>query len=597
MNENEFWAAYTDSQKEIELTKERKRTIVNAARRPHAKDGRSASSHEAVGSGGQAKRPSVTASAAPSGQRRPRSRIMLPIAACLAVIALAVGLVTLNGNGGLFGFGGATPDFAVQAYAADSDSILEMGTENQIIFSRTVDTYGISDKAAYLSTEGYYTGCLFRVEGEGLARIQATVSTGALYSRTNETVSAGDDPDKLNELMSWKPTARGLGEHYGAYDDVQVVGSNDGLEKSDPNKQWVVSLTKKLGSTIDVAVDEDSPACSFGFWTNEDYGEVESDMDAPDAVIDLFDGATLTITATFADGHTTTQVIELHAADVKAAMTQGDSGVYEIELTPEIVDPEADGLEKYADYIHTLYGVVKQTTHEAFPYSLDNANEFEDAASEPMTFERQDVVRPLDVGNGTSAPVVSEETLHSAEEGARFTFEQDSLFSISNLAMLERSTDMPDGIELESLRSGMGSWAYYNRVVSQIDGYTLDDDGTIQGDFSWVVMEADIANVGKRTSELTADGGFFGEYAIVDDEGAVSTALARSFALLNGGWDSAKSNEYSDLVLAPGESSHVRWVAIVPNEILDDPSLFFLTFVDDSDNRHFECIELSLPSE
>lgn len=156
---------------------------------------------------------------------------------------------------------------------------------------------------------------------------------------------------------------------------------------------------------------------------------------------------------------------------------------------------------------------------------------------------------------------------------------------------------MPDGIALESLRSGMGSWAYYNRVVSQIDGYTLDDDGTIQGDFSWVVMEADIANVGKRSSELTADGGFFGEYAIVDDEGAVSTALARSFALLNGGWDSAKSNEYSDLVLTPGESSHVRWVAIVPNEILDDPSLFFLTFVDDSDNRHFECIELSLPSE
>lgn len=44
-------------------------------------------------------------------------------------------------------------------------------------------------------------------------------------------------------------------------------------------------------------------------------------------------------------------------------------------LTPEIVDPE--GLTRYKDFVHTLYGVVKEANGGPFPASLENANGLE----------------------------------------------------------------------------------------------------------------------------------------------------------------------------------------------------------------------------
>lgn len=590
MNENEFWAAYAHSQKRVALTEEQKRTIAaTAGQHPHE---HSAARSAAADHNAQAKPNAARPSAR---QRRSLGRIALPVAACLAVVALAVGLVTGFAEEDPFGFFNATPDFSVQAYAADSDSILEMGTENQIIFSRAADSYGIGSKEAYLA-EGYYTGCLFRIEGEGVTRIQASVSTGALYRSTQETVTAKENPDRWNELLSWKPTARGLGEYYDEYDYVNITGSLDDLAKDDPAKQWSVALTKKLGSTIDVAVDESSPSCSFGFWTNEDYGSDGDGMEATDAIIDLFDGATLTITATFNDGHTTTQVIELHAADVKASMQQGEDGLWELSLTPEIVDP--NGLQQYVDYVHTLYGTVEKTSHEPFPGSLENANEYEDTASEALTFERQDLLRPL--GDDV---VIREQDIHAATDSIPFTADMGTSFTLTGLQMLSRSAQLPASFALDDLRSGMGSWEYYNRVVSQIDGYTLDENGTVIGEsegFSWVVMEATVTNAGAKATEVTGDGGFYGEYAVIDDQGRVSTALARSFALTDGGWDAPNAGVYRDFTLEPGETTTVRWLAIVPDVVLDDPSLFFLAYADYTgvpSEGTFSAMELALPSE
>lgn len=590
MNENEFWTVYADSQKRVTLTEDQKRTIAAAAGQ-HPRERNTALS--AAAEHNEQTKPAAVPPAA--RQRRSLGRIALPAAACLAAIALAIGLVTSFDTGGPFGIFNATPDFTVQAYAADSDSILEMGTENQIVFSRSADAHGIGSKEAYLA-EGYYTGCLFRVGGEGVTRIQASVSTGALYRSTQETVTAGENPERWAELVSWKPTARGLGEYYDEYDYVSIVGSPDDLAKDDPAKQWSVELTKKLGSTIDVAMDDSSSSCSFGFWTNEDYGGNGDGMEATDAIIDLFDGATLTITATFEDGHTTTQVIELHAADVKASMQQSEDGLWELSLTPEIVDPS--GLQQYTDYVHTLYGTVEKTSHEPFPESLENANEYEGTASDPLPFERQDLLRPL--GDDV---VIDEQDIHAATDSIPFTADMGTSFTLTDLQMLERSTQMPDGITLDDLRSGMHSWEYYNRVVSQIDGYTIDENGTITGEsegFSWVVMEATIANAGAKATEMTGDGGFYGEYAVIDDEGHVSTALARSFALTNGGWDAPNAAVYRDFTLEPGETTTVRWLAIVPDVVLDDPSLFFLAYADNTgvpSEGTLSGMELALPNE
>ncbi|WP_139651465.1 hypothetical protein [Raoultibacter phocaeensis] len=617
MNENEFRDAYKRSQERIALTEDQKRTIAETASAPHVRaaetdggaragaakaaaraaaqaDTRSRRSTASGKNGSGAPRPSVHAgSSNPSKRRSPLGRFALPAAACLVVAALAVGLAAFSSSGGLLGPGNATPDFAVQAYAADRDSILEMGTDNQIIFSRNADMTLAGSKEDYLHSEGCYTGCLFRVEGEDITRIQASVSTGMLYRQTTETVTAGEDPERLSELAGWKPTARGLGEYYSGYDEVSIIGSPDSLAKDDPDKQWLVSLTKKLGSTIDVPVTDDDEY-SFGFWTNEDYGDAEG-MNAFDVIIDLFDGATLTITATFADGHTTTQVIELHAADVKASFGQDENGFYQIELTPEIVDPA--GLEQYADYVHPLYGTVKSTSHEPFPGSLENANEFENVVSEPLGFERQPVLRPL----GDDA-VIDEKNIRSASESMPFSLDAGTSFSLSDVRMLERSTALPDGLTLGDLRTDMQSWEYFNRVVSQIDGYTIDENGTIAAQsegFSWVVMEGTVENTGDTATELTGDGGFYGEYAVItDDEGHVSTALFRSFALVNGeGWSGLAPGRYRDFTLEPGESATVRWLAIVPDAALDDPSLFLLGGAfDDPDDIVLEGLKLELPA-
>lgn len=620
MNENEFRDAYARSQERITLTDDQKRTVAETARHrirasvgeagADAKGQTAASTSARAAHTGRvdaspeptrrknasgASRPSVNRTTPnPPRRRSALARIALPVAACLAVVALAVGVAAFSSRGGLFGSGAVTPDFSVQAYAADRDSILEMGTDNQIIFSRNATMYAAGSKDEYLDAEGCYTGCLFRVEGEGITRIQASVSTGVIYRQTTETVTAGEDSERLRELASWKPSARGLGEHYGGYDEVSVVGSPDNRAKDDPEKQWLVSLTKKLGSTIDVPVTNDSEY-SFGFWTNEDYGDAEG-IDEFSAVIDLFDGETLTITATFADGHTTTQVIELHAADVKASFGQDENGYYAIDLTPEIVDPS--GLEQYTDYVHTLCGTVKSTSHESFPLSLENANEFENTVSEPFRFERQPALRPLGADS-----VIDEKNIRSASENMSFTRDPGTSFSLSNVQMLERSTTLPDGLTLDDLRTGMQSWEYFNRVVSQIDGYTIDENGTITGEsegFSWVVMEGTVENTGDSATELTGDGGSYGEFAVVtDDEGHVSTALFRSFALVNGqGWSGLAPGKYGDFSLEPGESATVRWLAIVPDVALDDPSLFLLGGAfGDPDAIVLEGLKLELPNE
>ena len=56
----------------------------------------------------------------------------------------------------------------------------------------------------------------------------------------------------------------------------------------------------------------------------------------------------------------------------------------------------------------------------------------------------------------------------------------------------------------------------------------------------------------------------------------------RGVALTNGGWDAPNAAVYRDFTLEPGETTTVRWLAIVPDVVLDDPSLFFLAYADNT---------------
>ena len=52
---------------------------------------------------------------------------------------------------------------------------------------------------------GFFTGCLFHVEGEGISRVQANLTGGALYRVTFEDGPTDPDDPRMGELASWKP--------------------------------------------------------------------------------------------------------------------------------------------------------------------------------------------------------------------------------------------------------------------------------------------------------------------------------------------------------------------------------------------------------
>ncbi|MFR1638913.1 MAG: hypothetical protein ACLSVD_06865 [Eggerthellaceae bacterium] len=92
------------------------------------------------------------------------------------------------------------------------------------------------------------------------------------------------------------------------------------------NGESKLSLAKLMGSTID-APQATTPASrtarrvSASGRTRASLLKHHGRPAIP--VIDLFEGQTLTVTVTFEDGRTSTQAIELHAANFETEMVDG----------------------------------------------------------------------------------------------------------------------------------------------------------------------------------------------------------------------------------------------------------------------------------
>jgi hypothetical protein len=504
----------------------------------------------------------------------------LSLAACLAVVAITAGLLSFLGSSGVLGrtSAGSNADlgFMVRAYASDTDTVLETSSDDLIIFSQRAPDliYG------YTPSEGYYTDSLFRVQGKDITRIQASVSTGVLFRYSTERVVAEDDPERWDELASWKPTYRGTGAYYGGYDNLHM--------KIGDTTKWegTAELYKKWGSTIDVEVSADPSEYTFGFWTNEDVALPGAMMDETDALLDVFDGATLTITVTLTDGPTITKIIELHTGDARVAQELDEYGMAQgtASIIPELITVEERALMSPEEYLHVIYGKVKETTSGPFPGSLTRANELADVVSDPMPFlmpgEVFDIVR-----SPNEAIAVDPENIHPADDTLSMMLMEydpqngpveDALqpYLISNLTA-SRSKTLPEGITRADL-GGFGSWEGINRITGELDGYTLDEVGTPSEGFSWVLFEADITNASDAEHHLSSEGSQFGQLAIWDAENNVSRIVCRSFRLLNGGgWDPSSLPEYGLTTFTPQETKTLRWLFVVPDFAFDDPTLFF----------------------
>ena len=429
------------------------------------------------------------------------------IAACLALAALGFGAVQvmMHANGGAADVGAletSNLDFTVKAYAAGTQSPLAAGDNGMIVFGHTSD---LSQNSPEWDDNGTYTGCLFKVEAEGVKTVQAHISKGMLYRYDTQNVSYASNSELLYEASTWKPLKRGLGEHLSAYDKVAVGIANDGLSKDDPNKTYQVQMSKRLGQTAELNYDEGDEGAYFGLWTDEVGDSDASDDSKCDqfgAIANAFEGAELTVTVTFEDGRTSTQVINLHAGNFLADWYDAsgeDLGTLAIQ--PTLLEDGAEVPES-ALVLRTVYGEVASSTGEAFPYANEPINEYANTTDEPMKlpndgtgdFLENGVQVELAKDSEVLSTYASAATDESSETMLDSKREQTPSLTVNGIST-ELVDSLPEDTPVEKTEiARMAPLDYWNRIIEQRCGFTIDSDWKASDGASIIHVNYSLAN-------------------------------------------------------------------------------------------------------
>lgn len=555
MNEHEFREQYAALQKRTAVSPELKKQTAAHVR-------------------------NASRTAAPRARVAVTRRWALPAAACLVAAAVVAGGVPvamgiLGPQPGIsMSKAAETSGFAVRAYASDGSSLLELGADGTVVFDRVEPMYGIGDDYA---TEGFFTGCLFRVQGEGIERVQMNISSGKLYRYTVESFRKGDEPERMKELVSTKPLNRGMGKYYGAYDEAIVLPFRADTDvKNNPDAQVNVGLSKIYGSTIDITAADDpgitTGETAFGLWTNEgDPADLTTARDPFAAIIDMFENQSLTVTVTFEDGHTSTQVIQLHAADF--LVDEGDpNDPNDMTVVAETVDPNT--LPEGERSIHSLYGTVLKANHEAFPLPLDNANDMADTVLPAATLPRQDDTRPTDTVLPSEALRGKGETIDAVYHGD--DFEQTLTFSYPSI---ERHSTPPNGkmpADFNAIIYGwFGDLAYVNKCSNEVFGYGFNDDGTLtSNEFTYVTVSFDVTNKSNDAVEIWPRA--IGELAVIGNDGKVAVTNAGYDLDFEASANALPSESPQHVGIAAGDTVHITLLRVLSNRLADDDSLVFI---------------------
>ena len=429
------------------------------------------------------------------------------IAACLALAALGFGAVQamMHTNESAADVGAlemTNLDFTVKAYAAGTQSPLAAGDNGMIVFGHTSD---LSQSSPEWDDNGTYTGCLFKVEAEGVKTVQAHISKGMLYRYDTQNVSYASNSELLYEASTWKPLKRGLGEHLSAYDKVAVGIANDGLSKDDPNKTYQVQMSKRLGQTAELNYDEGDEGAYFGLWTDEVGDSDASDDSMRDqfgAIANAFEGAELTVTVTFEDGHTSTQVINLHAGNFLADWNDAsgeDLGALAIQ--PTLLEDGAEVPES-ALVLRTVYGEVASSSGEAFPYANEPINEYANTTDEPMKlpddgtgdFLESGVQVELAKDGEALSTYASAATDESSETMLDSKSEKAPSLTVSGIST-ELVDSLPESTPVEKTEiARMAPLDYWNRIIEQRCGFTIDSDWKASDGASIIHVNYSLAN-------------------------------------------------------------------------------------------------------
>ena len=591
MNEQEFRERYTAAQKSVEVGPDlRERTVAyveaesSASARVNAQDNTS-------------KTPGGLHSSAPRSQAGSLAarRWALPAAACLVAATLVIGgapavigVFNHSSTGIPMSQAAETAGFSVRAYASNGSSMLALGNDGTVVFNRIEPLYGIGDD---YTTEGFFTGCLFRVEGEGIERVQMNISSGELYRYTIESFRMGDSPERVKELITHKPLNRGLGTYYGAYDEVIMLPAPVGTNiKHNPDAIMNVGLSKLYGSTIDVSAENDpgiaTGETSFGIWTNEgDPNELALRNDPFNALIDQFEGQTLTVSVTFEDGHTATQVIELHVADFRC--DEGDpDDPNDTTIIPEMADSHARANGEHV--IHSLYGTVLEANHDPFPLPLDNANDRADTVIPAATLDRAEETWPVQTSlNGELADLKpAESDILDASTSATLLYtmlgEQDATthnLSIGPVSVV-RSALSPNGKTPDEFTEVVYGWLddlpYFNKCTSERYGYTFNDDGSLS-DKEYCYLEATLTVTNTTNEPVDLQESDLGRFGMLDDTGRM-LAIDTSYFTLDVSVQGDATVDEQDpryITLLPGGTAQISLLNVLPNRLADNDGLLF----------------------
>ena len=363
------------------------------------------------------------------------------------------------------------------------------------------------------------------------------------------------------------------------------------------NGESKLSLAKLMGSTIDVSASDDpgiaDGTTSFGLWTNE--GEppenIMGDLQSP--VIDLFEGQTLTVTVTFEDGRTSTQAIELHAANFETEMVDGTP-----RLTTRLAadDAEAPSAAK------SLYGIVVKAGSGPFPFPLDDANDRADEVLPASTIERQDDTwRATVEENGARVDATLPENALTPSDGeVAFDFGYESTGSshpdsessqqpTARLAMsspsISLSDTLPGGKALDDCLFVVDGWLgnarYMDKCSREVWGLRLQRRRhAYERRLPLRVHDGDAAQL-ERTAVPVWTPVLY-DFALRNDDGTLDMVRTGYDLDFEATGDTVPSDDPQHVVIAPGGTVQLTVVRVLPTYVLESGNLVLVPTDDGS---------------
>ena len=238
--------------------------------------------------------------------------------------------------------------FGIVAYAADTGETIAP-KDSKIVFDDGAGKNSPDD--------GFFSGCLFRVTGEQIEAVSASIDRGGLYRAKTlqelnyeeycKMAAAADKALRAGENSSAAAAEAASDPRLAGADEVMLFGSGETDDLSE--MEWYADVCWKLENGF---TEDYDPEVSYGFWAEpQPFDETVDIRQAWHDRIDEFDGATLTVTVTFTDGTQQTQTLTLHTGKLGCEYVDGKNGP---QLTGEVLTDEQAETQGY------IYGVYAE---------------------------------------------------------------------------------------------------------------------------------------------------------------------------------------------------------------------------------------------